>query len=249
MLQNLLNNAAKYTMPGGEIGLHAEFDGKFVAIRVVDSGIGIPRDMLARVFDMFTQVDRSIERSTGGLGIGLTLVQRLVELHGGTVEARSEGADKGSEFTVRLPAFAESSVGAATAPKSETTSAGRLRIVVVDDNVDAADTLAEMLSASGHDVSIAYDGVGALAAVDTHRPDIVLLDIGLPRMSGYDVARRIRAGDARAGVVLVAVTGWGQEEDRRRSQEAGFDHHLVKPVDPASLARILARITPVTGFG
>ncbi len=244
VLQNLLNNAAKYTMPGGKIGLHAEFDGRLVAIRVVDSGIGIPHDMLARVFDLFTQVDRSIERSTGGLGIGLTLVQRLVELHGGTVEARSEGSGKGSEFIVRLPAFAKASVDAAPARKSDPASSGRLRIVVVDDNVDAADTLAEMLSASGHDVKKAYDGVGALAAVDAHRPDIVLLDIGLPRMNGYDVARRIRASDPKSRVVLVAVTGWGQDEDRRRSQEAGFNHHLVKPVDPASLAQILALTSP-----
>jgi PAS domain S-box-containing protein len=244
VLQNLLNNAAKYTMPGGKIGLHAEFDGKFVAIRVVDSGIGIPHDMLARVFDLFTQVDRSIERATGGLGIGLTLVQRLVELHGGTVAARSEGAGKGSEFTVRLPAFAESSADAAATRKRDLTSSGRLRIVIVDDNVDAADTLAEVLAASGHDVNTAYDGVGALGAFDSHRPDVVLLDIGLPRMNGYDVARKIRASDPQGSVVLVAVTGWGQEEDRRRSQEAGFNHHLVKPVDPASLASILARVTP-----
>ncbi len=244
VLQNLLNNAAKYTAPGGKIGLHAEFDGHAVAIRVVDTGIGIPREMLPRVFDLFTQVDRSIERSTGGLGIGLTLVQRLVELHGGTVEARSEGTDKGSEFIVRLPAFAESTGDAAASNSSEAKSAGRLRVLIVDDNVDAADTLTEMLRASGHDVDTAYDGLAAIGAVDSHRPDVVLLDIGLPKLNGYDVARKVRQSDPQRRIVLVAVTGWGQDEDRRRSQQAGFDHHLVKPVDPASLDRIFALVAP-----
>ena len=242
VLQNLLNNAAKYTPSGGKIGLHAEFDGHSVAIRVVDTGIGIPREMLPRVFDLFTQVDRSIERSTGGLGIGLTLVQRLVELHGGKVEAHSDGPDKGSAFTVRLPAFAESGAVSSVSNSSEAKSNGRLRIVVVDDNADAADTLAEMLRASGHDVDTAYDGVSAIGAVDSYRPDIVLLDIGLPRLNGYDVGRKIRGSDPEGRIVLVAVTGWGQDEDRRRSQQAGFDHHLVKPVDPVSLERIFALV-------
>ena len=244
VLQNLLNNAAKYTPPGGRIGLHSEFDGHSVAIRVVDSGIGIPREMLPRVFDMFTQVDRSIERSSGGLGIGLTLVQRLVELHGGTVEARSEGPDKGSEFIVRLPASVESSEDAAPANSSDAKSVRRVRVLIVDDNIDSADTLTEMLRASGHDVDTAYDGAAGLAAVDSHQPDVVLLDIGLPKVNGYDVARKIRQSDPQRRIVLVAVTGWGQDEDRRRSQHAGFDHHLVKPVDPASLDRIFALITP-----
>ena len=244
MLQNLLNNAAKYTPPGGRIELHSEFDGHSVAIRVVDSGIGIPREMLPRVFDMFTQVDRSIERSSGGLGIGLTLVQRLVELHGGTVEARSEGQDKGSEFIVRLPASVESSEDAAPANSSDAKSVRRVRVLIVDDNIDSADTLTEMLRASGHDVDTAYDGAAGLAAVDSHQPDVVLLDIGLPKVNGYDVARKIRQSDPQRRIVLVAVTGWGQDEDRRRSQHAGFDHHLVKPVDPASLDRIFALITP-----
>ena len=242
VLQNLLNNAAKYTAPGGKIGLHAEFDGHSVAIRVVDTGIGIPREMLPRVFDLFTQVDRSIERSSGGLGIGLTLVQRLVELHGGTVEARSEGPDKGSEFVVRLPASVESSGYSAALDSSDAKSAGRLRVLVVDDNIDAADTLTEMLRVSGHDVDTAYDGVAAMDAVDSHRPDVVLMDIGLPKLSGYDVARQIRESDPQRRIVLVAVTGWGQDEDRRRSQQAGFDHHLVKPVDPAWLEGIFASV-------
>jgi two-component system CheB/CheR fusion protein len=244
VLQNLLNNAAKYTPPGGKIGLHAEFDGHSVAIRVVDTGIGIPRGMLPRVFDLFTQVDRSIERSSGGLGIGLTLVQRLVELHGGTVEARSEGPDKGSEFIVRVPASVESSGDSAASNSSDAKLASRLRVLVVDDNIDAADTLTEMLRVSGHDVDTAYDGVAAIDAVDSHRPDVVLMDIGLPKLSGYDVARQIRESDPQRRIVLVAVTGWGQDEDRRRSQQAGFDHHLVKPVDPAWLDRIFASVAP-----
>ena len=244
VLQNLLNNAAKYTPPGGRIELHAGYDGHSVAIRVVDSGIGIPREMLPRVFDMFTQVDRSIERSSGGLGIGLTLVQRLVELHGGTVEARSEGQDKGSEFIVRLPASVGSSADAAPANSSDAKSVRRVRALIVDDNIDSADTLTEMLRASGHDVDTAYDGAAALDAVEAHQPDVVLLDIGLPKVNGYDVGRKIRQSDPQRRIVLVAVTGWGQDEDRRRSQQAGFDHHLVKPVDPASLDRIFALINP-----
>lgn len=242
VLQNLLINAAKYTPRGGKIGLHAEVDGQSIAIRVVDTGIGIPREMLSRVFDLFAQVDRSIERSAGGLGIGLTLVQRLVELHGGTVEANSDGPGTGSEFTVRLPAWSESGEVSPVSSSSESKSVGSLRIVVVDDNKDAADTLAELLRASGHDVNTAYDGIAAIGAVDSYRPDVVLLDIGLPRLNGFDVAQKIRAHDPQNRIVLVAVTGWGQDEDRRRSREAGFDHHLVKPVDPASLELIFASV-------
>ena len=242
VLQNLLNNAARYTPPGGKIALHAEFDGQQVVIRVTDTGIGIPRDMLSHVFDLFTQVDRSIERSTGGLGIGLTLVQRLVELHGGNVEARSNGLNQGSEFIVCLPAFVHASESASAVGHDEAVPSARLRILVVDDNVDAADTLAEMLRASGHDVHTEYDGTAAIRALQSHRADVVLLDIGLPKLNGYDAAREIRAIDPQKPVVLVAVTGWGQDEDRRRSRLAGFDHHLVKPVDPALLDRILASV-------
>jgi len=242
VLQNLLNNAARYTPPGGKIELRAEFDGQQVVIRVTDTGIGIPRDMLSHVFDMFTQVDRSIERSTGGLGIGLTLVQRLVELHGGSVEARSNGPDQGSEFIVRLPAFEHASESSSAVGNDEVAPAARLRILVADDNVDAADTLAELLRASGHDVHTEYDGVAAIRAARSHRPDVVLLDIGLPKLNGYDTAREIRAIDPQNPVVLVAVTGWGQDEDRRRSRQAGFDHHLVKPLDPELLDRVLASV-------
>jgi PAS domain S-box-containing protein len=242
VLQNLLNNAARYTPPGGKIELRAEFDGQQVVIRVTDTGIGIPRDMLSHVFDMFTQVDRSIERSTGGLGIGLTLVQRLVELHGGNVEARSNGPDQGSEFIVRLPAFVHASESSSAVGHDEVAPAARLRILVADDNVDAADTLAELLRASGHDVHTEYDGAAAIRAARSHRPDVVLLDIGLPKLNGYDTAREIRAIDPQNPVVLVAVTGWGQDEDRRRSRQAGFDHHLVKPLDPELLDRVLASV-------
>lgn len=244
VLQNLLSNAAKYTPPGGRIELHAECNGKQVTVRVTDTGLGIPREMLSRVFDMFTQVDHSIERSAGGLGIGLTLVQRLVELHGGEVEARSDGPNQGSEFIVRLPTSIQSSEDSAIVDFTEVRSATRLRILVADDNIDSADTLAMMLGALGHHVDIAYDGVAAMEAVSSHQPDIVLLDIGMPRLNGYDAAREIRARDPRGQIVLVAVTGWGQDEDRRRSQQAGFDHHLVKPVDLASLERILDLVAP-----
>jgi two-component system, chemotaxis family, CheB/CheR fusion protein len=244
VLQNLLNNAARYTPPGGKIALHAEFDGQQVVIRVTDTGIGIPRDMLSHVFDMFTQVDRSIERSTGGLGIGLTLVQRLVELHGGNVEARSDGPDQGSEFIVRLPAFVNAGESSSAVEPGEAAPTARLRILVVDDNIDAADSLAEVLRASGHDVHTEYEGAAAIRAVQSHRPDVVLLDIGLPKLNGYETAREIRAIDPQRPVVLVAVTGWGQDEDRRRSRQAGFDHHLVKPLDPELLDRILASVVP-----
>ena len=188
VLQNLLNNAARYTPPGGKIALHAEFDGQQVVIRVTDTGIGIPREMLSHVFDMFTQVDRSIERSSGGLGIGLTLVQRLVELHGGNVEARSDGPDQGSEFIVRLPAFVHASESSSAVGHDEVAPAARLRILVVDDNVDAADTLAELLRASGHDVHTEYDGAAAIRAVRVAPPRC--------RIAGYRIAEaeRLRHG-------------------------------------------------------
>jgi PAS domain S-box-containing protein len=242
VLLNLLNNAAKYTDRGGRIALTVEPEGAQVAIRVKDSGIGIPSEMLPHIFGMFTQVDRSLERAEGGLGIGLTLVQRLVELHRGTVKAYSEGAGKGSEFVVRLPvatgadAAAGSAHGAAAA---EPAAHSTCRILIVDDNRDAADTLGLLLKNLGNEVHIAHDGLEALGAAEEFQPDVVLLDIGMPKMNGYDAARRIRAVRG-AGVVLIAVTGWGQDEDRRRSAEAGFDHHLTKPVNLAALQALLA---------
>ncbi len=242
---NLLNNAAKYTERGGRIWLTAERQGDEVAVRVKDTGIGIPAEKLPRLFEMFYQVDRTLERAQGGLGIGLSLVRRLVELHGGRVEARSDGVGKGSEFIVRLPVLVEkpepprqgqSANGAAKATA--------LRILVVDDNRDSADSLAMLLRITGNEVHTAYDGVEGVEAAGRLRPDVVLLDIGMPRLNGYDACRRIRAEAWGKGMVLVAMTGWGQDEDRRRTVEAGFDTHLVKPVDPTALTALLAEKQP-----
>ena len=244
---NLLNNAAKYTRRGGHIWLTAEREGSDAVVRVRDDGVGIPADMLSRVFDMFTQVDRAREQSRGGLGIGLTLVRRLIDLHDGSIEARSGGPDAGSEFVVRLPLVLPSplpppppSAGGAAAAAA---LSGR-RILVVDDNVDSADSLADLLRLMGNEVRIAYDGQAAAAAAEAFRPGLTLLDIGLPKLNGYDVARRIRQQAWGRGVTLVALTGWGQDEDRRRSREAGFDLHLVKPVDLAALETLLAGVPP-----
>jgi signal transduction histidine kinase/integral membrane sensor domain MASE1/ActR/RegA family two-component response regulator len=245
VLSNLLNNAAKYSDRGGRVRVAARVaeDGG-VAISVRDSGIGVaPRD-LARIFEPFMQVDRSLERSRGGLGVGLTLVRRLVESHGGSVTARSDGLGRGSEFTVRLPPSARCAAPAAPAAASPARTAGvaARRILVVDDNRDAATTLAALLRRKGDDVRLAFDGREAIEAAAEFQPQIVLLDIGLPAMNGFEVARHIRRTAAGASAVLVALTGWSQEEDRRRSREAGFDHHLVKPVDHPTLERLLASI-------
>jgi PAS domain S-box-containing protein len=238
---NLLNNAAKYTDPGGRIGLSAERLDDHVAVRVKDNGIGIPIEMLPRVFDLFAQVDRTVERSEGGLGIGLTLVQRLVQMHGGTVEAHSDGPGQGSEFVVRLPTAKEIPTARAgtTGPEQLAAPSGR-RILVVDDNRDAADSLGMLLRMMGNEVHTAHDGLEAVGAAAAFHPDVILLDIGLPKMNGYEVARRIREQQSGQRVLLVALTGWGQEEDRRRTQEAGFDHHLTKPVEFNALEKLLA---------
>jgi CheY-like chemotaxis protein len=242
VVANLLNNAAKYTPEGGHIRLSAQTisaaEGDCVEIRVADNGTGIPPDVLPRMWDMFAQADRTIGRAQGGLGIGLTLVKRLVELHGGTVDAKSGGSGQGSEFIVRLPVVARrpSPDRAAQHPAS-----GRKvrRILVVDDNVDGLETLATLLELSGHEVRTASDGPAALTAAAEFRPEVVLLDIGLPGMDGYEVARRLRANPLFNGARLIALTGWGQDSDRDRSHDAGFDLHLVKPVDPAELQRVL----------
>jgi PAS domain S-box-containing protein len=247
---NLLNNSAKYTERGGQICLTAERAGDTVAVRVRDTGIGIPPQMLPRIFEMFTQVDRSLERAQGGLGIGLTLVRRLVEMHGGSVEAHSDGPGTGSEFIVRLPLVRDVTADSprAAADDDAAVPAGRRhRILVVDDNRDAANSLTTLLRMKGHDVRTAYDGLEAIDATFTHKPDVVLLDVGLPRLNGFDVARRIREGEHARNVVLIALTGWGHEEDRRRSKEAGFDHHMVKPADPVALDRVLESLTPRSG--
>jgi CheY-like chemotaxis protein len=195
--------------------------------------------MLPRIFEMFAQADRSLERSQGGLGIGLTLVRRLVEMHGGTIEARSEGIGKGSEFVVRLPIRGEWAEPARPEYRREGPALSPLRILVVDDNHDAARSLARLLNLAGNEVQTAGDGREAVAAAAAFRPDVVLLDIGLPVLNGYDVARQIRAQPWGGDMALIALTGWGQDEDRRRSREAGFDHHLVKPVDTDTMMRLL----------
>jgi signal transduction histidine kinase/DNA-binding response OmpR family regulator len=239
VLGNLLNNAAKYTEDGGKIWLTVERANGEAVCRVRDTGLGIPPDMLASVFDPFTQVDRSLDRSQGGLGIGLTLVKQLVELHAGRVQVHSAGLDQGSEFVVRLPALAgEVSHGPSTngAPAPPPADVPRCRVLVVDDNVDGAESLAVLLRLSGHDVRVCHDGPAGLMIADEFRPELVFLDIGLPGLDGYEVARRLRARTER--MVLIALTGYGQEEDVRRSRQAGFDRHLVKPADLASLAAL-----------
>jgi CheY-like chemotaxis protein len=217
--------------------------GEEAIVTVTDSGIGIPADKLDTIFEMFTQVDSSLEQSQGGLGIGLTLVKRIVEMHGGTVTAQSAGTDRGSTFEVRLPALREAATIAAPATDQPHTSNATYRILVVDDNHDSADSLAMLMELHGHDVYIAHDGQSALDSAEQYRPDVVLLDIGLPVLNGHDVCRRIRQQPWGQAMVLIALTGWGQDEDRRRSQEAGFDGHLVKPVDQTRLLALLASLT------
>ncbi len=236
---NLLNNAAKFTSPGGQIGLTVERQGSDAVVKIKDNGVGIPAQMLGTIFEMFTQVDRSLEKSQGGLGIGLTLVKRLIEMHGGSVAAHSEGQGLGSEFVVRLPL--NLSVVEKRPVKNDTVMpTSRRRVLVVDDNQDAATSLAMMLKIMGNDTRTAYDGLEAINVASQFEPDLVMLDIGMPRLNGYDAARRIREQPWGKDVVLVALTGWGQDEDRRKSQEAGFDTHLVKPIELAALEKLLA---------
>jgi PAS domain S-box-containing protein len=247
VLGNLLNNAAKYTERGGRIRLDAACEGGEVVVRVQDTGLGIPPGLLPHVFEPFVQGDGSMERSQGGLGIGLTLVRRLAELHGGSATAASAGPGRGSEFTVRLPIEDRGSrIEDRKTPPLDSRSSildprppGR-RILVVDDNVDAAESLALLLRGTGHEVRTAYNGPAALEAAQASPPEVVLLDLGLPGMTGYEVAARLRQDRYTRGVLLIALTGWGQEEDRRRTREAGFDHHLVKPVEPEVLQSLLA---------
>ncbi len=243
VFSNLLNNACKYTEPGGKIWLTAERQGSYVVVKVKDTGLGIPPDKLGSVFEMFTQINRTLERSQGGLGIGLTLVKRLVEMHDGTVTAHSEGVGKGSEFVVRLPILIEQPKHEGRRPATVTAAPPR-RILVVDDNVDAASSLAMLLKMTGNETQAAHDGLEALEATERFRPDVVLLDIGLPKLNGYEVCRRIREQPWGKNIVMVALTGWGQEEDRRKSTEAGFNAHMVKPVDYAALTALLAERRP-----
>ncbi len=240
---NLLNNAAKYSDRGGHIQLNVERQGNEAVVSVTDTGIGIAADQLPRVFEMFTQLGGALERSQGGLGIGLTLVKRLVDMHGGSVEARSEGPGMGSEFVVRLPLVIEASRPQALGAEDESAATmASLRILIVDDNRDGADSLSEMLKILGNDTRTAYDGQQGVDMAGVYCPDVILLDIGLPKLNGYQACRLIREQPWGKEVMLIAVTGWGQAEDRRRSQEAGFDHHMVKPVDPQALVKMLAEL-------
>ncbi len=243
---NLLNNAAKYSDRGGHIRLHVARDGSDVVVTVHDTGIGIAADQLPRIFEMFTQVDRSLEKSQGGLGIGLTLVKRLVELHGGDVEARSDGAGHGSTFVVRLPVAVDASTQEPPADEGETPATAALRILIVDDNRDAADSLAMVLRIRSNDVRTAYDGKEGVDTAEAFRPDVILFDIGMPTLNGYEACRRVREQSWGHSIVLIAVTGWGQDEDRRRSRDAGFDHHMVKPVDVPALINLLAQVRRAT---
>ncbi len=244
VLANLLHNAAKFTDPGGKIDLAVEIEGPQLVLRVRDDGQGIEPDLLPRIFDLFVQEDRSLARSHGGLGIGLTLVRSLVERHGGRVEARSEGPGRGSEFVVRLPRCTDRAAEPAEPCQERGEERGPARILLVEDNVDAADALAELLRLWGHEVEVAHDGAAAVrsaGAAGAIRPGVVLLDIGLPGMDGYQVAGALRRLPELQGTLIVALTGYGQESDRQRSAQAGFDYHLVKPVDLEELRRLVSK--------
>jgi len=240
VVSNLLTNAARYTQPGGNIQVDARRMGDEIALVVSDDGLGIGADLLPHVFDLFTQERQAVDRARGGLGIGLTIVRRLVELHGGTVKAESRGLGEGSMFTVRLPAAIGEppAVEARTKPPRDVATTSR-RILVVDDNEDALDSLAEVLRASGHTVKAVVDGLRALAAVKAFHPDVAVLDIGLPVMDGYELARRIRQQFGTTAPRLIALTGYGQESDRARARAAGFAEHLTKPVEVDRLLEAL----------
>lgn len=237
---NLLNNACKFSEPAGRVTVTAARERGEVAVRVRDEGVGIPPDKLETIFGMFSQVDRTLERTQSGLGIGLTLVERLIGMLGGTVTAHSAGRGRGSEFVVRLPVLADSQRPRPDVPTPDPIAAPR-RILVVDDNADAASSLAMLLRITGNTTYVAHDGIEAVRQAEEHRPDVVLLDVGLPRLNGYDACRRIREKPWGGGMVIIAMTGWGAEGDRQRSREAGFDHHMVKPVDYEKLMSLLAQ--------
>ncbi len=240
VVSNLLHNAAKFSGRSGRIWLTAEREGDEAVLRVRDEGAGIEADVLPRIFELFAQGDRSVGQSHGGLGIGLSVVRMLVELHGGTVAALSEGPGRGSEFVVRLPGVLDTVRPAPVEAKAAPSQASAARrVLVVDDNADGADSLALMLRLQGHEVRVAYNGAAALETAADYRPEVVFLDLGMPGMDGYEVARRLRAAPGLGDVRLAAVTGWGQVEDRRRTAEAGFDLHVVKPVEPGVLQQLL----------
>ena len=238
-LSNLLSNAAKYTEPGGQITVTAGVDTAGATITVADTGIGIPPTLLPRIFDMFTQLQAHRDRTFGGLGIGLTLSRRLVQLHGGTIDAASEGPGRGSQFTIRLPLEMTAHAAESRADGIEAPRQVGCRVLLAEDSADAAEMMSLMLSVKGHDVRVAADGEQAVAIAGQFQPQIAFVDIGMPRMDGFEVARRLRDLLGRR-VLLVALTGWGQDEDRRRSRDAGFDHHLTKPPEPEVLDRLIA---------
>jgi len=249
VIQNLLSNAAKFTPSGGRVRLTVELANDQAIIRVTDNGIGIGRDDLPRVFDRFVQLDTSLERAQGGLGLGLSLVKTLVELHGGTVVAHSGGVGHGAEFVVTLPAPPQAvrvkeTVQAPSPPRSAAATAQKKRILVVDDNRDSATAMAMLLGIGGHETRVAHDGVEAVTTAEQFGPEIVLLDLGLPKLNGYEVALRLRAMPGGAAMVIAALTGWGQDSDRQRTTQSGFDVHLVKPVDPAVLLELVGAARP-----
>jgi CheY-like chemotaxis protein len=242
---NLLTNSAKYTPRGGRIRLEARRAGSEVVVTVRDTGIGIPPEALPDIFDMFSQVDRTLERSTGGLGIGLALVRGIVEMHGGRVGASSAGPGRGAEFSVRLPLIAPPSAGAgevAAGGRSGWAPGRPWRVLVVDDNRDAAESMAELLRACGNEVAVAHDGLDAVARAEALRPELVLMDVAMPRLNGLEATRRIRQQPWSRGMRIVALTGWGQEADRARTAQAGCDGHLVKPVSLEALTELFAKL-------
>jgi signal transduction histidine kinase/CheY-like chemotaxis protein len=241
---NILHNASKFTHPHGAIVLTGRLEANGVSVEIRDNGVGIPPAQLGSIFDLFSQVDNSLERSQGGLGIGLTIVRSLLELHGGRVDAASDGPAKGAAFRVYLPTRAESAPAAVRSAPAARSAAAPLRLLVVDDNRDSARTLGSILQLLGHEVQLEYDGEAALAAAARFRPDAVFLDIGMPGMSGYEVCHRLKVGAPAGGPVVIAQTGWGDPAQRARAQEAGFDHHLVKPLDAETVKDLLARIVP-----
>jgi len=243
VISNLINNAAKYTEPGGQLRVRLLREGEEAVLAVRDSGIGIQPEMLERVFDLFAQVDQSPARSRGGLGVGLTLVKRLAEMHGGTVRARSEGLSRGSEFEVRLPLLADQPEARARARAQRAVPHERKRLLLVEDNPDIGETLRDLLQILGHRVELAVDGLRGVQLALATRPDAALVDIGLPGIDGYEVARRVRAAETGKRILLVALTGYGRPEDRERALESGFDAHLVKPVDPQELNHLLDELS------
>ncbi|HEX4764547.1 MAG TPA: ATP-binding protein, partial [Usitatibacter sp.] len=243
---NVLNNAAKYTQEGGEIHVSLSQEGNQAVLRVRDNGAGIPPQLMDVIFDLFAQGERTIDRSEGGLGIGLTLAKRIVVLHGGSIEAHSAGAGKGSEFVVRLPILAANlmRVSQMATDGDLSPSARQQSVLVVDDNEDAAASTAALLRLAGHEVDVVHDGQAAIDAIGVRMPDVMLLDIGLPGMSGYEVAREVRSRPGGDDMRIYAMTGYGHEDDRRRSLAAGFDGHLVKPVMPAELLKLIDAPSP-----